>query len=169
MKQIENFRFNDLVLYCKGWYEAYWERTSERNNKDMFFADLERAIKMNKDYWYPDKMSKDEVIGYLLKALDLIYTYLDDEDKRNGRWLCSHKAFRDETKKYMSLYNIDEEYAIALMIHGILQCMSKDEIKLNKPVYKRGSWRLGRCDDKPSISMTYKYMNSRASKMFDKD
>ena len=103
----------------------------------------------------------------LLKALDLIYTYLDEEDKRNGRWLCSHKAFRDETKKYMSLYNVSEEYAIALMIHGILQCMSKDEIKLNKPVYKRGSWRLGRWDDKPSISMTYKYMNSRASKMFD--
>ena len=168
MKQIENFRFNDLVLYCKGWYEAYWERISEKN-KDMFFRDLERAIKMNKDYWYPDKMSNEEVLGYLLKSLDLIYTYLDDEDKRNGRWLCSHKAFRDETKKYMSLYEVDEEYAIALMICGILQSMSKDEIKLNKPVYKKGSWRLGRYDGKPSISMTYKYMNSRASKMFDKD
>ena len=68
----------------------------------------------------------------------------------------------------MWLYQISEEYAIALMIHGILQRMSKDEIKLKKPVYKRGSWRLGRNDNKPSISMTYKYMNSRASKMFDK-
>ena len=85
MKQIKNFRFNDLVLYCKGWYEAYWERTSERNNEDLFFKDLERAIKMNKDYWYPDNMTKDEVIGYLLKALDLIYTYLDEGDKQNGR------------------------------------------------------------------------------------
>ena len=68
----------------------------------------------------------------------------------------------------MWLYQISEEYAIALMIHGILQGLSKDEIKLNKPIYKKGSWRLGRYDDKPSISMTYKYMNSRASKMFDK-
>lgn len=35
MKQIENFRFNDLVLYCKGWYEAYWARTL-MNDEDMY-------------------------------------------------------------------------------------------------------------------------------------
>lgn len=122
---------------------------------------------MNKDYWYPEHMTKEDVIGYMMKALDSIYRYLDEEEKLNGRWLCSHKAFRDETKIYMRLYDASEEYAIALMIHGILQGLTKDEIKLNKPIYKRGNWRLGRCDGKNSMCMTYKYMNSRASKMFD--
>lgn len=169
MKQIQNFRFNDLVLYSKGWYETFSERTGIINNEDGFFEDLEKAIKMNHNYWYPDHMTKDEVIEYLLKALDIIYTYLDENDKKCGRWYYTHSAFRNEVKHRMWLYDCSEEYAIALLVHGVLQGLTKDEIKLNKPIYKKGNWRLGSQNEKmPAYSMTYKYMNSRASQMFDK-
>lgn len=167
MKQIQNFRFNDLVLYCKGWYE------SSGNTEESFFNDLERAIKMDDNHYYYNhrKMHKSEIIHFLLNALDLVYEHLDNDEKRNGRWYYSHSSFYEEVQRRMHLYDCSQEYAIALLVHGILQGLTKDEIKLNKPVYKKGSWRLGSYwDDNPqkSRSMTYKYMNKRASMMFDK-
>ena len=65
MRTIENFRFNDVVLYAKGWYE----------HTDNFMKDLEKYIRMNNNYWYPSEMSDIDIMSYMLKALDIVYEH----------------------------------------------------------------------------------------------
>lgn len=160
MKRIENFQWNDIVLFSKGWYES----------TDDLFYDVEKSIRKNNNYQYFEKrMSEERVIMWLFKALDEVYEHLTEKEKTCGRWLISHSAFYDKVNNKQHLYDISLNRAIVLTIIEIFYMMSNEEIKLNKPVYKRGERRLGSSfGHKYPISMTYKHMNDIASKMFDK-
>lgn len=167
MKRIENFQWNDIVLYSKGWYET----------TDDLFYDVEQSIRKNNNYQYPEKrMSEERVIMWLFKALDEVYEHLTEEDKKSRCWLVSHSSFYDEVNNKQRLLNINGKInvessmnkAIVLVILEIFLQMDKKMIKLNKPVYKKGERRLG-CyfRNKYPISMTYKHMNDIATKFFD--
>lgn len=160
MKKIENFQWNDIVLYSKGWYE----------NTDDLFYDVEQSIRKNNNYVYPEKrMTEERVIMWLFKALDEIYQHLTEEDKKCHFWLISHLSFYNAVNDKQRLLNISTNESIVLIILGIFLQMDNKMIKLNKPVYKKGERRLG-CffSKKYPISMTYKHMNDIATKFFDK-
>ena len=160
MKKIENFQWNDIVLYSKGWYES----------TDDLFYDVEQSIRKNNNYQYFEKrMSEERVIMWLLKALDEIYKHLTEEDKKCHFFFVSHSSFYDEVNKKQHLFGIPRNEAIVLTILEIFLKMDNKMIKLNKPVYKKGERRLGGSfGHKYPISMTYKHMNDIATKFFDK-
>ena len=159
MEKIKNFPFNDLVLYAKCWYE----RT------DNIFDDVKKCIEHDNKYSTWDKMSQRDICRLMLICLEKLYSYLDENDKKNNCWLCSHAAFLDALEHHMKFYGQTYEEAIVSIVLGILGTLSVDQIEIKKPVYKRGERRMGDMFKKSvSKSMTYKEMNRIASKMFDK-
>ena len=160
MKIIENFQWNDIVLFSKGWYES----------TDDLFYDVEQSIRKNNNYQYFEKrMSEERVIMWLFKALDEVYEHLTEKDKKNNFWLVSHSSFYDKVNNKQILFVVSLNKAIVLTILEIFLQMDNKMIKLNKPVYKKGERRLGTSfGHKYPISMTYKHMNDIATKIFDK-
>lgn len=157
MKKITDFPFNDVVLYSKGWYE--------RTNN--IFDDIKKCIEEDNIYNTWDNMSPRDICSYMLRCLDKIYTYLDDNDKRNGRWLYSHAAFLDKIEHNMKFYNKTYEEAIVYTVLSILSELSVDEIELKKPKYGKGRRRMGGMFQNYPISMTYTQMNKIVKKIFD--
>ena len=156
MQKITNFRFNDIVLYAKGWYQ----RT------DNIFEDIKKCIEEDNYYNVWNKMSERDICSVMLKCLDNIYEYLDDNDKKNGRWLYKHSAFLDKIEHNMKFWGNTYEEAIVYTILSILGELSVDEIELKKPKYGKGRRRLGGMFNDYPISMTYKEMNKIAQKTF---
>lgn len=158
MKKITNFTYNDVVLYAKGWYE----RT------DNVFNDIKKCIEEDNYYITWDKMSPKDICGYMLRCLDKIYDYLDNDDKKNGRWLCSHAAFLEKIEHNIKFYGNTYEEAIVYTVLSILAELSVDEIELKAPKYGKGRRRIGGIFSNYPISMTYKEMNKHAQLMFNK-
>lgn len=152
MRVIENFRFNDVVLYSKGWYA----------HSGDFMKDLEKHIRQNEDYWYPEKMTDTDIMNYMLKALDIIYEHCTTEELKNRSLYHSHAAFLEKIKYDQHFYNISFEYAVCSLVYGILQGLTNEQIKLNRPKYNKkhrfgfGLWKEGN-----NPGMTYKEMNRR--------
>ena len=158
MEKITDFAFNDVVLYSKGWYE----RTGD------IFADLKACFEEDNRYNTWPGMTPRDICRLMLICLEKVYDHLDDEDKKNGRWLCSHAAFLDKIEHNMKFYENTYEEAIVYAVLSILGCMSRDEIELKKPVYGKGRRRIGEMFRATPKSMTYTEMNRRAAAVFDK-
>lgn len=157
MKKIVDFAFNDVVLYSKGWYE----RTGD------IFEDIRKCLEEDNHYYVWPNMGRCDICRYMLMCLDKVYEHLDDEDRRNGCWLCSHAAFLDKINHYINFYEKTYEEAVVYTVLEVLSCMSKDQIELKKPVYGKGRRRIGLMFRETPKSMTYKEMNKIASKTFD--
>ena len=157
MERIENFVFNDIVLYAKGWYQG-----TENLCEDLGYF-------FSKVYGWTPK-NEDEVSILMLRVLDKIYAelHLDtNPDKVSGKWLATHSQMEGEIRKQMRLYNCTRAMAIIYSAFSVLHCMSCDEIKLNPPVYgKKEKFRLGCIGHKYPISQTYKEMNRIAREFF---
>lgn len=158
MEKITNFTYNDVVLYAKGWYQ----RT------DNVFNDIKECIEEDNYYITWDKMSPKDICGHMLRCLDKIYDYLDDDDKKNGRWLCSHAAFLEKIEHNIKFYGNTYEEAIVYTVLSILAGLSVDEIELKAPKYGKGRRRIGGILSNYPISMTYKEMNKLAQLSFNK-
>lgn len=160
MIKIENFQWNDIVLYSKGWYKSTGD----------IFKDIEISIRQNNNYSFQKKeMRQEEIINWLFKVLDEVYEHLSPIEKENRCWLTKHYDFYGEVLHRKQLFDITINEAIVLTILNIFLNMSNKQIKLNKPVYGKGKRRLGNSFGYVyPISMTYKHMNDIASKMFDK-
>lgn len=151
MKPIENFTYNDIVLYAKGWYE-----------KTDLYEDL--GYLLSKIYgWTPKR--DDELAYFMLDILERIY---EAQDKKfSSGYLCSFTSFWNEVNRYSDVYECTYNRAIILLVLGRLQGLTKDEIKLNPPHYgKKEHFRMGCLIGKNPISMTYTEMNRRAQQMF---
>lgn len=149
---IENFAYNDIVLYAKGWYEK----------KDLY-EDL--GYLLSKIYgWTPKK--DDELAYFMLDILERIY---EAQDKKfSSGYLCSFASFWNEANRYADIYECTYNRAIILLVLSRLQELRRDEIKLNPPHYgKKEHFRMGCLLGKHPISMTYTEMNRRAQKMFN--
>lgn len=158
MEKITNFTYNDVVLYAKGWYQ----RT------DNVFNDIKECIEEDNYYITWDKMSPKDICGHMLRCLDKIYDYLDDDDKKNGRWLCSHAAFLEKIEHNIKFYGNTYEEAIVYTVLSILAELNVDEIELKAPKYGKGRRRMGGLFRNYPISMTYKEMNKLAQLSFNK-
>lgn len=146
---IKDFKYNDIVLYCKGWYQK----------DDNMLEDL--GYLFSKIYAWTPKTEK-EIAPMMLKVLD-------EFNVKSGRNIHSLYSFFSELHKYVSLYDVSFDKAIILYARSILQGLSKDEIKLNAPHYgKKEYFRMGSLWGRLPISMTYTEMNRIANKMFNK-
>ena len=146
---VKDFKYNDIVLYCKGWYQ-----------KDgNMLEDL--GYLFSKIYAWTPKSEK-EIAPMMLRVLD-------EFNVKSERNVYSLYCFFSELHKYMSLYDISLDRAIILYVRSILQGLSKNEIELKAPHYgKKEYFRMGSLWGRLPISMTYKEMNKIANKMFNK-
>ena len=153
---IENFRFNDIILYCKGWYQT--------PEGDTIIDDL--SYLFEKIYaWTPN--NEEEVAKLMLRVLDKLQ---DESCIKFDPWsgVNNFTGFYDGVKRNMQLYHCSFDMAIIWFVYAILQGLSEDEIKLNRPVYgKKEHFRMGNLFSRHPISMTYKEMNNRAIKAFN--
>ena len=158
MKKIENFLYNDIVLYSKGWY---------RSKEDIAWKDL--AYFFHKIYAFPLK-SESEVALLMLLVLEKLHKELEldrDPEKVSARWLSTPYRLEQEIRRIMLLYDYDRDRATIQAVLNVLHVLSNEEIKLKRPVYsKKFPFRLGGCFVKYAISMTYKEMNRIAIKTF---
>lgn len=152
---ITDFVYNDIVLYCKGWY---------RKNGNML-EDL--GYLFSKVYGWTPKTER-QIAHMMLVVLDRLYDELD-KPINSYRFYNKHSIFIEEVYKYMNLYEISMDTAIIYLVRSILQGLSLDEIKLKTPHYgKKEYFRMGGLFGIPPISMTYTEMNRRAQKVFNK-
>lgn len=158
MKRIENFLYNDIVLYAKGWY---------RSKENIVWKDL--AYFFSKIYAFPPK-NESEVALLMLLILEKLHKELNlnrDPEKVSARWLSTPYQLEQEIRRIMLLYDYDRDRATIQAVLHVLHTLSNEEIKLNRPVYsKKFPFRLGGSFTKYPISMTYAEMNRTAIKMF---
>jgi hypothetical protein len=158
MKKIENFLYNDIVLYSKGWFQS---------KEDIVWKDL--AYFFSKIYAFPPK-NESEVALLMLLVLEKIHQKLEldrDPEKVSARWLSTPYRLEQEIRRIMLLYDYDRDRATIQAVLHVLHTLSNDEIKLKRPVYsKKFPFRLGGYFTKYPISMTYAEMNKKAIKMF---
>lgn len=153
---IENFKYNDIVLYAKGWYER-----SENICEDLDYL-------FSKIYGWTEPKER-EVSHRMLVVLDKLCEATNATLKDCPQWWCmSHANFEEEVRKRMYIYdNCSRDMAIIFTVLSILQGLSLDDIKLNVPHYGRKEhFRMGSLFGKNPISMTYTEMNRRAKEMF---
>ena len=148
---IKNFIFNDIVLYCKGWY-----KTPKGNT---MLDDL--GYLFGKIYaWVPK--TESEIAHFMIIVLDKLYSEMKLEHNNDFS-----KLF-DEVKRNIHLYECSFDMAIIYYVHSVLQGLSVKEIKLNAPYYgKKEHFRLGMLLGEYPISQTYAEMNRRAQKVFN--
>ena len=158
MKRIENFMYNDIVLYSKGWF---------RSKEGIVWKDL--AYFFSQIYAFPPK-NESEVALLMLLVLEKLHQKLEldrDPEKVPACWLSTPYRLEQEIRRKMLFLDCDRDSATILAVLFVLSTLSKEEIKLKRPVYsKKFPFRLGGSFTKYPISMTYKEMNRIAIKMF---
>lgn len=158
MKKIENFLYNDIVLYSKGWFCS---------KEDIVWKDL--AYFFSEIYAFPPK-TESEVALLMLLVLEKLHKELNldrDPEKVPACWLSTPYRLEQEIRKLMLFYDWGRDRATIQAVLHVLHKLSNEEIKLKRPVYsKKFPFRLGGYFYKYPISMTYKEMNRKAIKMF---
>lgn len=158
MKRIENFLYNDIVLYSKGWY---------RSKENIVWKDL--AYFFSQIYAFPLK-TESEVSLLMLLVLEKLHKELEldrDPEKVSACWLSTPYRLEQEIRRLMLLYDWGRDGATIIAVLNVLHNLSNEEIKLKRPVYsKKFPFRLGGCFTKYPMSMTYKEMNRKTIKMF---
>jgi hypothetical protein len=157
MKRIENFLYNDIVLYSKGWFCS---------KENIVWKDL--AYFFSKIYFPPK--SESEVALLMLLVLEKLHKDLNldrDPEKVPACWLSTPYRLEQEIRRIMLLYDFGRDRATIQAVLHVLHKLSTEEIKLKRPIYsKKFPFRLGGYFTKYPISMTYKEMNRKAIKMF---
>lgn len=158
MKKIENFLYNDIVLYSKGWY---------RSKENIVWKDL--AYFFSQIYAISPK-TESEISLLMLLVLEKIHKEFElsrNPEQVSARWMATPYLLEQEIRKSMQLYNFNRDRATIQVVLHVLYTLSKEEVKLKRPVYsKKFPFRLGGCFTKYPISMTYAEMNRKAIKMF---
>ena len=154
MKRVENFIFNDIVLYSKGWLYHKGDLTDDLK---YLFSQV---------YAYTSE-NESEIALKMLRVLDLLYQELELPKDCAHKWLNTHAEFEEEVRNRMWVQDISRDRSIILTVRSILQMLSQDEIKLNPPHYgKHEHFRMGSLFGTCPISMTYTEMNRKAKKAF---
>ena len=158
MKRIENFLYNDIVLYSKGWYHS---------KENIVWKAL--AYFFSKIYAFPPE-NESRVALLMLLVLEKLHQELEldrDPEKVPACWLSTPYRLEQEIRRLMLFYNFGRDRATIQAVLHVLHKLSNEEIKLKRPIYsKKFPFRLGGYFTKYPISMTYKEMNRKAIKMF---
>lgn len=151
---IENFRFNDIILYAKGWYQR----------KDLI-EDL--GYLFSRIYAWTPK-SETEVATFMLRVIDRLYEELKISFEADS-YLRSFASLYSNIHHDMKIYDLSFDVATIHVCLSILGNLTIDQIKLNPPHYgKKEHFRMGRLFKDFPISMTYTEMNRIAQKTFCK-
>lgn len=145
IKQVEDFRYNDIILYAKGWYK--------RTDIVKDLAYLFRQV-----YGWADENERD-IAHKMLRVMDRINEELKDTNYQQ----VNLQRFYDEVHNYVCLYKVSFDMGIILWSMNQMMQLGREHIKLNPPHY--GKKEHFRMNGKPS--MTYAEMNRIASKMFN--
>lgn len=144
---ITNFKYNDIVLHCKGWYQK----------DDNLLEDL--GYLFSQIYGWTPK-TENEIAPMMLRVLDKLNSEM-------GKPVSLYDVY-NEIHRRVNIQEVSNDMAIILYVRSILQGLSKDEIQLNPPHYgKKEHFRMGSLFGKTPISMTYTEMNRIAQKMFN--
>ena len=144
---ITNFLYNDIVLYCRGWYK-----------RNSIIEDL--SYLFSKIYgWAPT--TENEVALMMLKVIDKLYEELEIKfSMSSGYYSLFNEAYRN-----MKIYDYSIDMGIIYACKDILLNLPKDKIKLNCPHFgKNEHFRLGMLFGEYPISQTYAEMNRIAQK-----
>lgn len=148
---ITDFIYNDIILYCKGWYQT--------PKGDTMLDDL--GYLFGKIYAWTPKTEED-IAHFMIIVLDRLYSEMKLEHND------SFSKLFGEINRNIRLYQCSFNMAIILYVHSILQSLSVEEIKLNPPHYgKKEHFRLGILLGEYPISQTYTEMNRIAQKAFE--
>ena len=158
MKPLEDWRFNDLVLYAKGWYE----------HKDLV-EDMKHIFKTVYGY-IPS--TKHELAIMMFRVIDILRDHLEPGE---CYWWTSLVSLDNQITHNICIYDEDRDEAT---IHAVLSILTEIEASvlcIKKPVYgKKMYFRKGpgifatHEDVRKSRTKTYKQMNKEASRFFDK-
>lgn len=163
MATIENYEWNDVILYAKGWYKK----------SGNVFADVAECIKRNTNRCIRVPKREDDLksfaVYWLLKILDDLHEKFNVDEKSGQFWLYGHHNLYSEVIKRQSFFELTYEEAVCWCVLNVLMELNRYQVKLNPPVYKRGERRLGNnlSKDEYPISMTYKHMNDIAKRIFE--
>ncbi len=147
---IENFEFNDIVLYSKGWLE---------HKGNTMIEDLSYLFGLK--YGYRPK-TEEEIAMLMLRVFDSVKEKLGNFDI-----VCQYHIFENEVRNKMRIMDVSRDMSIILVVRSVLQNLKRNEITLNKPHYgKHEYFRMGSLFGDNPISMTYAEMNRRAKKIF---
>jgi len=155
---IENFTFNDIVLYSKGWYK----KTDLVSDLGYIFSNI---------YGWTPK-TEEEVARFMLIAIDKLYTELEIsfDYNFNGKYKNSFASFSDEIRRRMRIYDVSYDIAVILFALSIFQQLDNTQIKLNPPHFgKKEHFRLGIMFGEYPISQTYTEMNRRVNNFFNRN
>lgn len=145
LTMIENFRYNDIILYAKGWYK--------RTDIVKDLAYLFRQV-----YGWADENERD-IAHKMLRVMDRINEELKDTNYQQ----VNLQRFYDEVHNDVCLYKVSFDMGIILWSMSQMMKLGREHIKLNPPHY--GKKEHFRMNGKPS--MTYAEMNRIANKMFN--
>lgn len=153
MALIENFRFNNVALAAKNWY-----RKREEDSVCEFFV---RIFNMDEEY-IPTKYIERDAKKYALLVLDEISTIFRKHNRY--AWWDSYMTYVCEIEKYENLYGATNVEAHIHFVFNVLMQLDGSVINLKKPIYNRNTPRLSY-----KQGMTYKEMQRRADRIFDKN
>lgn len=158
MKTLEDWYFNDLALYAKGWYER----------KDLV-EDMKHIFETIYGYT-PD--TKHSLVTMMFQVLDKLRDHLEPGERY---WWTSLVTLDDHITRNMCIYSEGRDEAIIHTVLTILMEMEASVLCLKKPVYGKNMYfRKGpgifatHEDVRKSRTKTYKQMNEEASRFFGK-
>lgn len=149
---ITNWKYNDVALYAKGWYE----RTDIIKDLSYLFSKVYG--------WMPnEEHAEADIANFMLRIVDNLI-----ENKIHVMFPCTTcSGLISEIKHYSSLYELSFDMATIRLVLSILLDISREDIKLNPPHFGRSEhFRLGCIGKRYPISMTYTTMNKHAQKAF---
>lgn len=147
---ITDFTYNDIVLYCKGWYQ----RTNVIDDLAYLFSKVYG--------WAPE--NETEVAKMMLRVIDKLY------EAKEVKFSDSHgfSSFYDRVQNNMRLYESSFDMAVIRNCMSVLMELPREEIKLNPPHFgKKEHFRLGMLLGSYPISQTYTEMNRIVKKSFE--
>lgn len=143
---IKDFKYNDIILYAKGWYK----RTDVVKDLAYIFGQI---------YGWVSE-SEHDIAYKMLRVIDRINEELKDTKYTPVNL---QRFYSEVLDYYVRLYNVSFEMGIILWSMNQMMRLDRTYIKLNPPHY--GKKEHFRMDGSPS--MTYAEMNRIAKKMFN--
>ena len=150
---MENVRLNNFILWCKGWYESV--------NDEMDILD-QALIALKLDGY--EFATKNHVLGIILNCIDeMIDKKIIDSRINALRISRLHQSISEN----MHFYELNYNEALAFTIMSLFKYeLTKDNIKLNPPVYSRKLYKMGFVAPK-YFGNSYKMANYKANKFFN--
>lgn len=152
---ITNYKYNDIILYAKGWYER----------KDII-EDL--SYLFSQIYgWNPTEHNNEQTTKCVANYMLLILDDLKEKGVHVRYTALGFYGFITQMRIYQELYELSFDMAIIRFMLSILLEIERKDIKLNPPHFGRKEhFRLGRIGSNYPMSTTYTTMNKIAQKAF---